>query len=81
MFSSPSKELSLATATLLVAHCPKLVEVKSIECWGDKEEVAKWRKGVKEANMVIETGDMEDAAAHCYRTDYPRPCFAYLPSE
>ena len=80
VFSSPSKELSLTTASLLVAHCPNLVEVRSIDCWGEKEEVARWRREVKEANMIIETGAMLDAA-HCYRTEYPRPCFANLSSE
>ena len=80
VFSSPSKELSLTTASLLVAHCPNLVEVRSIDCWGEEEEVARWRREVKEANMIIETGAMLDAA-HCYRTEYPRPCFANLSSE
>ena len=80
VFSSPSKELSLTTASLLVAHCPNLVELKSIDFWGEKEEVARWRREMKEANMVIETGTMLDTA-HCYRTDYPRPCFANLSSE
>ena len=80
VFSSPSKELSLTTASLLVAHCPNLVEVRSIDCWGEKEEVARWRREVKEANMIIESGAMLDAA-HCYRTEYPRPCFANLSSE
>ena len=81
VFSSPSKELSLTTASLLVAHCPNLVEVRSIECWGEKEEVAKWRREVKEANMLIETGGAMLDTAHCYRTEYPRPCFAYIAAE
>ena len=80
VFSSPSKELSLTTASLLLAHCPNLVELRRIECWGEKEEVARWRREVKEANMFIETGAMLDTA-HCYSTDYPRPCYAYISSE
>jgi len=80
VFSSPSKELSLTTAALLIAHCPNLVELRSIDCWGQKEEVARWRREVKEANMIIETGAMLDTE-HCYRTEYPRPCFANLSSE
>ena len=39
-----------------------------------------WRREVKEANMFIETGAMLDTA-HCYRTDYPRPCYAYISLE
>ena len=81
VFSSPSKELSLTTASLLVTHCPNLVEVRSIECWGEKEEVARWRREVKEANMFIETGDAVLDTAHCYSTHYPRPCYAYISSE
>ena len=51
------------------------MEVRGIEWWDEKEEVAKWMQEVKKSNMIIETGVLVNTG-HCYRTEYPRPCLA-----
>ena len=58
-----------------VGHCPDLVEVRGIEWWDEKEEVAKWMQEVKKSNMIVETGMLVNTS-QCYRTEYPRPCLA-----